>query len=57
LEPSQASELYGVAAFAVGAMTSLYYKSPCTYTNRTTDRTSTLLISSNVHYVHLDGDN
>jgi len=26
------------------------------HTHRTTDRTTSLLISSNVHYVHLGGD-
>jgi len=42
----------GVAACAVGAMMSLLLL-VVVYTHGTTDRTTDLLISSNVHYVHL----
>jgi len=54
--------IVGVAACAVGAMTSLLLLI-IMYTHRTTnthgmmDRTTDLLISSNVHYIYLGGDN
>jgi len=42
----------GIAACAVGAMTSLLLL-VIVYTHRTRDRTTNLLISSNVNYAHL----
>jgi len=52
LQEREVNAIAGVAACAVGAMTPLLLL-VIMYTEGTTDRTTNLLISSNVHYVHI----